>query len=55
MDDADKRKLEFVIAQLRHAYAKLLSGTVVDQPQFARGLVGPQIMFLEKLISKDAS
>lgn len=35
------------MAQLRHAYAQLAAGTVVDQPEFARGLLGPAIERLE--------
>lgn len=38
----------FAIAQLRHAYAQLAAGTVVDQASFARGLIGPAIAALER-------
>ena len=39
-----------VVAQLRHAYAQLIQGSVKNQHAFARGLIGPQIERLEKLL-----
>jgi hypothetical protein len=42
-------RLEFIIAQLRHAYAQLNAGTVRDQKEFAKGLLAPQIESLEQL------
>ena len=41
-------EVAFAIAQLRHAYAQLAAGTVVDQASFARGLIGPAIAALER-------
>lgn len=40
-------RLEQILAQLRHAYMHLASGRVVDQKQFAEGLLAPQIRALE--------
>lgn len=38
-----------VLAQLRHAYHNLIDGCVIDQKEFANGLIAPQIRRLEKL------
>lgn len=46
---ADVRSLEFALAQLRHGYQQLLESAVRDQPEFARGLLGPVIERLERL------
>lgn len=42
-------EIDRIIAQLRHAYRQLVAGAVVDQKQFADGLLGPQIKRLEAL------
>lgn len=39
------------LAQLRHAYAQLAAGTVVDQKQFADGLIAPAIQRLEATLT----
>jgi hypothetical protein len=44
----NKRRLDGVIAQLRHAYMQLAAGTVRDQKRFADGLIAPQIRELER-------
>ena len=36
------------LAQLRHAYKQLVAGTVVDQKQFANGLLAPVIQNMER-------
>ena len=41
-------QLSFALAQLRHAYAQLLRGAVVDQAGFAKGLIGPAIARIEE-------
>lgn len=41
--------LPFEIAQLRHAYMRLVAGRVVKQKEFADGLIAPTIRFLERL------
>ncbi len=38
---------EYHLAQLRHAYKQLAAGSVVDQKQFAEGLIAPAIRHLE--------
>ena len=43
---------EFALAQLRHAYAQLSTGSVQDQPLFARGLLGPAIESLEAYVGE---
>jgi hypothetical protein len=40
-------KSDFCLAQLRHAYAQLAAGEVVDQKAFADGLLAPAIKHLE--------
>jgi hypothetical protein len=40
----------FHLAQLRHAYAQLAAGRVVDQKQFADGLIAPVIRHMEEHI-----
>jgi hypothetical protein len=49
MNEQDRKEFDFALAQLRHAYTQLMHGAVLDQPQFAMGLIGPQIVRLEKL------
>ncbi len=39
---------DFDVAQLRHAYTHLVNGTVTNQKEFARGLLGPVIEKLER-------
>lgn len=39
--------LRLVSAQLRHAYKQLSDGAVVNQKEFADGLLSPNIKFLE--------
>jgi hypothetical protein len=46
------RELTFAVAQLRHAYIQLAAGTVVNQKEFADGLVSPQIATIEKIIRR---
>jgi hypothetical protein len=46
------RELTFAVAQLRHAYANLAAGTVVDQKEFADGLISPQIARIEKMLRR---
>jgi hypothetical protein len=41
------------LAQLRHAYAKLKAGEVVEQAEFADGLIAPAICALEKVFVTD--
>lgn len=51
-----RRTLEFVVAQLRHAYSQLVNPEVeCDRVSFAEGLIGPQILRLEKLLTEDAA
>ena len=45
--------LKFQLAQLRHAYTHLAAGTVVDQKQFADGLIAPAIRRLEEYIDAE--
>lgn len=45
------RELEFELAQLRHAYFHLKYGTVLNQAEFAEGLIAPVIRKLEKHIA----
>jgi hypothetical protein len=44
-------RVEPVLAQLRHAYMQLKSGSVRHQEEFADGLLAPQIRALEKMAS----
>jgi len=46
------RELTFAVAQLRHAYANLAAGKVVDQKEFADGLISPQIARIEKVLRR---
>jgi hypothetical protein len=46
------RDLTTCVAQLRHAYAQLNAGTVLNQPEFARGLIAPQIEKIEKVLRR---
>lgn len=41
-------KLDYAVAQLRHAYKLLISGHVKDSKQFAIGLIGPAIRRIEQ-------
>jgi len=47
--------LENIIAQLRHAYSQLASGSVSNQKNFADGLIAPQIERLEELAAAGQS
>lgn len=51
MDPKQLKQLELVVAQLRHAYAQLVACAVRNQPQFAEGLISPQIKALEAIIT----
>lgn len=46
-----QKKIDFVLAQLRHSYMLLNSGHVREDyhKEFARGLIAPQIRRLEEL------
>jgi hypothetical protein len=44
-----QRDIDIVLAQLRHAYMQLMGGYVINQQEFARGLIAPQIRTLEEL------
>ena len=46
------RELTFAVAQLRHAYAQLAAGTVVNQKEFADELISPQIERIEKVLRR---
>jgi hypothetical protein len=46
------RELSFAAAQLRHAYMQLAAGTVVNQKEFAEGLISPQIERIEKVLRR---
>jgi hypothetical protein len=46
------QELTLAIAQLRHAYAQLAAGTVVDQKEFAEGLISPQIARIENVLRR---
>jgi hypothetical protein len=50
---AGEDDLMTALAQLRHAYQQLIAGSVRNQQQFAKCLVGPQIEKLERLVSSD--
>lgn len=54
-DRPRSRDLAFDVAQLRHAYAHLRSGSVRDQKEFAEGLLSPIIASLEKRIEENLS
>jgi hypothetical protein len=41
--------LGFHIAQLRHAYAHLMTERVIDHRRFADGLIAPAIEYFERL------
>lgn len=41
-------KIEYAIAQLRHAYSHLAKGTVTNQKLFAEGLIAPALRVLEE-------
>ena len=45
------KELRFACSQLRHANLQLQNGTVKDQKQFADGLIAPQVVLLEHLIT----
>lgn len=45
----DWERMDSAIATLRHAYAQLASGRVVDQKAFAEGLIGRAIRELEQI------
>lgn len=46
------RDLSLAVAQLRHAYAQLSAGAVVDQKEFADGLISPQITRIENVLRR---
>ena len=46
------RDLSLAVAQLRHAYAQLSAGAVVDQKEFADGLISPQITRIENILRR---
>ncbi len=46
------RDLTGAVAQLRHAYKQLNDGTVINQQEFASGLIAPQIERIEKVIRR---
>lgn len=46
------RDLSLAVASLRHAYAQLAAGTVVDQKEFAEGLISPQIARIENVLRR---
>jgi hypothetical protein len=53
----EKLELSLAVAQLRHAYAHLVRSEEANwhwirRDEFAKGLLGPQIIRLEKLIEK---
>lgn len=52
MTDDDRGEIVFAIAQLRHAYAQLAANKVVNQREFAVGLLSPQIRRLERLTAQ---
>lgn len=43
---------KFALAQLRHAYAHCINGTVGDMTQFADGLLGPAIVGFENALDE---
>lgn len=45
--------MERQLAQLRHAYAHLAAGRVIDQREFADGLIAPAIRFLEQAVEQE--
>jgi hypothetical protein len=45
-------ELTGAVAQLRHAYAQLAAGGVINQKEFADGLISPQIATIEKVIRR---
>jgi hypothetical protein len=53
-EDASRRERNdaaFAIGQLRHLYAQMVSGGVSDTAGAARGLLGPSIERLERLLA----
>jgi hypothetical protein len=42
-------EIKQIAAELRHTYDHLVNGTTSDPAELARGLLGPQIVRLEKL------
>jgi hypothetical protein len=46
------RDLSLAVASLRHAYAQLAAGTVVNQKEFADGLISPQIERIENILRR---
>ena len=45
----DMQKLDFAIAQLRHAFCQLFKGDIINQREFALELIGPVIENLEEV------
>ena len=50
--EMEPRSLAAVVAQLRHAYEHLAAGRVVNQREFAEGLIAPQIRALEAMLPR---
>lgn len=46
--DSKHPDLKWALAQLRHAYSHLAAERVINQREFADGLIAPVIRFLEK-------
>ena len=46
------RDLSLAVASLRHAYAQLAAGSVVDQKEVAEGLISPQIARIENVLRR---
>lgn len=59
MTEDERKALEFVVAQLRHAYQQLTAHeerwSRRGMQQFADGLIAPQIRRLERLLSGEVA
>lgn len=57
MTEREKKKIEYVVAQLRHAHFLLLNNLArpTNLPLFANGLIAPQIEILEYLLSDSST
>lgn len=51
MEKASQEQMAHAIAQLRHAYKQLMAGEVIDQAEFAQGLIAPAIATLEGVMT----
>lgn len=51
MTDTERKEIEQIIAQLRHAYMHLNAERVTKQKVLADGLISPQIKRLERLLN----